>query len=319
MYGVFLKRKNNFNETNFLLNRNLILQNFYGKRWGIDRRVRAIFVDYVVHFHFICYLCVMKSYKVIIVGSGNVAEAFARALRTTSHQVVQVYARNGERGKYVASLAGAEYCGCAAELKAAELYLICVSDRAIKQVAAELPFAKGAIVAHTAGCGTLEMLPEGVRRAIVYPFQTFSIGRVVNFREIFLFVEAQDEATYNEAEAFAKSLTDNVLPADATLREKIHLTGVLTSNFVNNMYATAAEVLAGAGLDFEVVAPLIAETAAKALDSRQPAQVQTGPAVRGDMQTLERHRKLIGENEVLRKMYDIISENIWRIRETSKR
>ena len=81
MYGVFLKRKNNFNETNFLLNRNHILQNFYGKRWGIDMRVRAIFVDYVVHFHFICYLCVMKSYKVIIVGSGNVAEAFARALR----------------------------------------------------------------------------------------------------------------------------------------------------------------------------------------------------------------------------------------------
>ena len=163
------------------------------------------------------------------------------------------------------------------------------------------------------------MLPEGVRRAIVYPFQTFSAGRVVDFSKIFLFIEAQDEATHIEAAEFAKSLTDNVHTADAALREKIHLTGVLTSNFVNNMYATAAEVIATAGLDFDVIAPLIAETAAKALESRNPSQVQTGPAVRGDNQTLERHRRLIGDNDTLRKMYDIISENIWRIRETSKR
>ena len=78
-------------------------------------------------------------------------------------------------------------------------------------------------------------------------------------------------------------------------------------------------MLTDAALDFDVIAPIIAETAAKAIDSRKPSQVQTGPAVRGDIQTLERHRKLIGDNETLRKMYDIISENIWRIRETSKR
>ncbi|MBQ1201949.1 MAG: DUF2520 domain-containing protein, partial [Alistipes sp.] len=163
------------------------------------------------------------------------------------------------------------------------------------------------------------LLPEGAHRAIVYPFQTFSAGRRVDFSKIFLFIEAQDEATHSKATEFAKTLTDNVVPADAALREKIHLTGVLTSNFVNNMYATAAEVLATAGLDFDVVAPLIAETAAKALDCKNPSQVQTGPAVRGDIQTLERHRRLIGDNDTLRKMYDIISENIWRIKETSKR
>lgn len=261
----------------------------------------------------------MKVDKVTIVGSGNVAEAFARALKATSIEVVQLFARNRERGEFVASLAGCEFCSEPDKLKAADLYLLCVSDRAIAEVAASLPFSSESIVAHTAGCGTLEMLPQGVNRAIIYPFQTFSAGRVVDFSKIFLFIEAADSQTYDKATAFAKCLSQNVRAADAALREKIHLTGVLTSNFVNNMYATATEVLTDAALDFDVIAPIIAETAAKAIDSRNPSKVQTGPAVRGDIQTLERHRKLIGDNETLRKMYDIISENIWRIRETSKR
>ena len=261
----------------------------------------------------------MKTLKVTIIGSGNVAEAFAKALRNSPNQLVQIYARNEVRGRAVASLAGCEWCGVPEQLKPAELYLFCVSDRAIAPLAASLPLPEGAIVAHTAGCGTLDMLPASVRRAVIYPFQTFTAGRDVDFKKIYLFIEAQDAQTHQEATDFALTLTDNVADADAALRSKIHLVGVLASNFVNNIYATAAEVLAEAGLSFDVVAPLIAETAAKAIESREPAKVQTGPAVRGDEATMERHRALIGDNELLRTIYDKLSENIWRIRETSKR
>ena len=261
----------------------------------------------------------MKSWKITIIGSGNVAEAFARAVALSGNEVVQVYARNKERGEAVASLASAEWCGCKSELKPADIYLICVSDSAIVEVASSLPFAQGSIVAHTAGCGTLEMLAEGCRRAIIYPFQTFTAGRVVDFRSIYLFVEAQDESVRAEVVQFAKSLSDNVSYADGAVRAKIHLTGVLACNFVNSLYATAASVLASAGLGFEVVAPLITETAAKAIDSANPAMVQTGPAVRGDRATMERHRALIGDDELVRSIYDKISENIWRTKETLKR
>ena len=261
----------------------------------------------------------MNSRKVTIIGSGNVAEAFAKALRESCNRVVQVYARNRERGEAVASFANAEWCNTPSELKAADLYLICVSDKAVAEVAASLPFPQGAIVAHTAGCGTLDMLPKSARRAIIYPFQTFSVGRNVDFKRIYIFTEAQDEATLAEAREFAATLSNCVADADTALRAKIHLTGVLASNFVNNMYATAAEVLAEAGLPFDVVAPVIAETAAKAVDSGNPAKGQTGPAVRGDVSTMERHRILIGENTLLRTIYDKISENIWRIKETLKR
>lgn len=257
--------------------------------------------------------------KVTIIGSGNVAEAFAVALKGSCHSVVEVFARNEERGRQVAQMAGCEWCGRAEALKPAELYLLCVSDRAIVEVASALPFTQGAIVAHTAGCGTIDMLPAGLNRAVIYPFQTFSKGRVVDFSQFYLFIEADSEQTHKRMAEFALSLTSHVADADALLRSKIHLTGVIASNFVNNMYSTAAEVLAEAGLGFDVVAPVIAETAAKALDSGCPAAVQTGPAVRGDRGTMERHRVLIADNALLRDIYDKISENIWRIREISKR
>ncbi len=260
----------------------------------------------------------MKQQRVTIIGSGNVAEAFAIACAEAAMEVVQVYARNVERGRYVAHLAGAEWCSVASELKPADLYIICVSDSAVAQVAAQLPFAKGAIVAHTAGCGTLEMLPEDTLRAVIYPFQTFTAGVRVDMRQVYLFIEAQDEAVYAQAAAFAAQLSDHVAPADALLRARIHLVGVVASNFVNNMYAQAAQLLKQAGLPFDVVAPLIAQTATKALASAEPAKVQTGPAVRGDSATMERHRQLIGQDRLLREIYDTISENICRIKETSK-
>ncbi len=261
----------------------------------------------------------MKPMKVTIIGSGNVAEAFARALATSPHEVVQVYARNGQRGQVVAQIAGSQWCSNKEELKASELYIVCVSDRAIAEVTAALPIPEGAIVAHTAGCGTLEDLPKTARRAIIYPFQTFTAGRIVNFRELFIFTEGQDEQTLDIVTSFARTLSDNVTKADALLRSKIHLTGVFASNFVNNIYATATEVLADAGLGFEVIAPLIAQTAAKAIESRNPSEVQTGPAVRGDIATMERHRELLADKKLLRTIYDKLSENIWRIKETSKR
>ncbi|MBQ5635243.1 MAG: DUF2520 domain-containing protein [Alistipes sp.] len=257
--------------------------------------------------------------KVVIIGSGNVAESLARAVRESENTLVQVFARNKERGSIVAEIGGTEWCDTPSQLAHADIYLISVSDRAIAEVSASLPFPEDAIVAHTAGCGTLEMLPKQCHRAVIYPFQTFTAGRVVDMHKVYLFVEAEESETLKKAFAFASTLSDHVEKADASVREKIHLTGVLACNFVNNLYASAAEVLKSAALPFDVLAPVIEETAAKAIHSGNPASVQTGPAMRGDLPTLNRHRALIGENHLLRTIYDTISENIWRIKETSKR
>ncbi len=254
--------------------------------------------------------------KVVIIGSGNVAEALALAIAANPElELVQLFARNSERGRHVAALATTTWSNDPACLAEADIYLLAVSDRAVSEVATTLPFPPTAIVAHTAGCVSIEALGEHPRRAICYPFQGFSVGRRINFREVPLFLETADPELMPSLEAFARSLSARVYRADSAQRARIHLAGVFCCNFTNCMYTLAEEQLQQAGLPFDVLRPLIAETAAKAIEADHPAEVQTGPARRGDAATLERHRTMLTE-EHLRTMYNLISQTIW---ETSKK
>ena len=255
--------------------------------------------------------------KIVIVGSGNVAESLAQAIAEAEGlELVQIFARNEERGRKVAELAQTEWSG--SELKEADLYLISVSDNAVAEVAKSLPIPEGAVVAHTAGCCTLDSLAPHIHRAVVYPFQTFTAGRKVDFAKGYIFLEGATDHALKTIEELAHALTENVLPADTARRAVIHLSGVFACNFANAMYANAAEVLAKEGLPFDIVAPVIEETAKKVVESKNPARSQTGPARRGDTQTLERHRKMLADEVQKREIYDKISEDIWHRTKTSK-
>lgn len=255
--------------------------------------------------------------KIVIVGSGNVAESLAQAVAEAEGlELVQIFARNEERGRKVAELAQTEWSG--SSLAKADLYLISVSDNAVEAVAKSLPIPEGAVVAHTAGCCTLDALAPHEHRAVFYPFQTFSVGRKVDFKRGYIFVEGATNHALQVAEKVAHTLTENVLPADTARRAVIHLSGVFACNFANAMYANASEILAKEGLPFDIVAPVIEETAKKVVESKNPALSQTGPARRGDSQTLERHRKMLADEAQKRELYDKISEDIWHRTKTSK-
>ena len=246
--------------------------------------------------------------RAVIIGSGNLAEALARAVTKSGLKLVQIFARNAARGQQVAALAGTQWTSDPAGLAEADIYLIAVSDRAVAEAAASLPIPAGAVVAHTAGSVPLEALPgQPVRRAVFYPLQTFTKGREVDFSQIPVFLETDDEAL---------RLSRTVIWADSACRAKAHLAAVFACNFVNHMYAVAERIAGSAGLPFDVLKPLIAQTAAKALDAASPADVQTGPAVRNDTGTRARHCALLDDNLQLKNIYSIISNSIW---ETSKK
>ncbi len=254
--------------------------------------------------------------KVVIVGSGNVAEQLAVTVAAAEElQLVQLVARNENRGRAVAALADTVWCGEFDRIAAADLYLIAVSDRAVEEVAGTLSIPHDAIVAHTAGSVTLDALKVHPRRAVFYPFQSFSAGRRVDFREVPLFLEAADAVTLNEVERVARLLSNRVYRADARQRAYIHLAGVFGCNFTNAMYALAERFAAEAAMPYDILRPLIAETAAKAIAAPHPAEVQTGPARRGDHATQQRHLQLI-DDESLKTLYKTISQTIW---ETSKK
>ncbi len=255
-----------------------------------------------------------KSLTVVVVGSGNVAEAVAVACSEAwGVELLAVVARNEKRGREVAALSNCDYIADFKEAPEADFHIIAVSDRAVGEVAETLPYYEDTIVVHTAGSVEMETLHRE-RCGVLYPFQTFTAARRVDFSHVPLFVEGSSEIVAQEIDELAGYLSSDCYRADAERRREIHLTGVLACNFVNALYSMAADRLQREeGLSFDVLKPLIVETAMKAAEAEHPRQVQTGPAVRGDMATAERHTQMLAgthtEQEVYRLMSQYIFEN----------
>ncbi|MFI3289160.1 MAG: Rossmann-like and DUF2520 domain-containing protein [Rikenellaceae bacterium] len=261
--------------------------------------------------------------RVVIIGSGSVAEALAIGVASAnSNKVIltQIFGRNEQRVNRVAMLSRCKNRSTnPADLAKADLYILAVSDSSIAELATTLPFANGAIVAHTAGSVSLDILPQTTtqRRAVIYPMQTFTKGRRLDFREIPLFIEADDQECFTMVRSVAKVLSNNVVKLSSERRRSLHMGAVFASNFVNAMYAASSDILAKHDLPLALYEPLIRETLSKAmLPNVHPMQMQSGPAVRGDRETIEKHIELLKESPELIEVYKTISKYIW---ETSKR
>ena len=264
--------------------------------------------------------------RICLIGSGNVAEALACALSALGSEPTaptgeqfrldRIYARNRDRGRAIAQMVGCTYTDNPAELQSADIILIAVSDSQIGQVAELIPNNE-AIVAHTAGCVSWHVLPERLHhRGVFYPLQTFTAGRKVNFREIPLLIEGEDQTTVATLIELANALSDNVHQSTESQRAQLHLAAVFACNFTNRMYAIAQQLLEEAHLPATLIGPLIGETARKAMESPSAAAVQTGPARRGDLLTQQRHLELLAQHPQWQELYRKISNDIW---ETSKK
>lgn len=253
--------------------------------------------------------------RITVIGSGNVAEALALNIAGAwGVELVEVVARNAERGEAIAMAAGCDYVEMGDEVAQADLYIIAVSDRAVAEVAEAMELSEEAIVVHTAGSVELSALGKG-RRGVFYPFQTFTAGRAIDLSDVPIFIEGSDETTTAALEAFAEQLSSKVYRADSHRRREIHLSGVWACNFVNALYGVAADVLhEREGLSFEVLQPLILETAHKAAEAVHPAAVQTGPARRGDSEVMARHEAMLTDKPELQEIYRLISEEIYKKR-----
>ncbi len=233
--------------------------------------------------------------KIVIIGCGNVGSALAEAIRQSS----------------TLELAGV-LCRGFTEIPEADLYLIAVPDAAVEAVATKLP--PGCAVAHTAGSVSVETLTGFDRRGVLYPLQTFTKGRPVDFHSVPLLVES----TFPKLFDVAAALSNRVIHADSTQRVQAHLAAVFACNFTNHLYAIAADILTEKNLSFDLLTPLITETAAKAVASGDPRSVQTGPAIRHDTPTLDRHRSML--TGLPRELYDLFTNDIQnRLWEISKK
>ncbi|MDY0089957.1 MAG: DUF2520 domain-containing protein [Flavobacteriaceae bacterium] len=244
--------------------------------------------------------------KVVVLGSGNVATHLIRTfLKNEKVNLIQVYARNPENLKQI--LPEDKITKNISNLAEADVYIIAVSDNAIKDVSNQIQF-KNRLVVHTSGSMNINTLNPKNRRGVFYPLQTFSISKEVNFKQIPICLETENATDYNILEQLAHNISENSYNVDSEKRKALHVAAVFVSNFVNHLYALGEKICVENNLPFQILKPLIIETANK-ITYLNPKNAQTGPAKRNDTQTTQEHLNFI-KDEKLKNIYQILTESI---------
>jgi len=248
--------------------------------------------------------------RITIIGSGNVATHLAAAFKNARHPILQIYSRDLQNASALAYNVRAEAIDNLDWINPnTDLFVIAVKDDAIEQIASTLAEHQKLMV-HTSGATGLDILLNHTKKAgVFYPLQTFSKTREVNFKTVPLCIEGADEHITTQLEELAHTITQNVYRISSGKRKTLHLAAVFACNFPNYLYHLAQQLLKQQQLDFNLLRPLILETAQKVQD-HLPSDVQTGPAIRNDGKTMDAHLLLLQENPGLQQLYKLLSQGI---------
>ena len=250
--------------------------------------------------------------RVVIIGSGNVAEAIAIALNENNLTPSQICARDISSASSIASKVGCSYTDNFNNIAKADIYIISVSDSSIESVSSQLNVGDS-VVLHTAGSVDIKTLDKHNNFGVIYPLQTFTKGRYVDFKDIPILIEANNSDALELLRDTAQKLSNSVIETDMVYRSKVHLAAVFASNFSNHMYSIAAELLSCDNITFDILKPLIKETTDKAINAKSPLDVQTGPAIRYDFKTKIKHCEMLTDEITTKNIYVTLSQNIWEI------
>jgi predicted short-subunit dehydrogenase-like oxidoreductase (DUF2520 family) len=248
--------------------------------------------------------------RISLIGAGNLATRLGIALKAAGHEFVQVYSRTEDSARTLAEQLGAEAVVRPEALHSdASLYICALKDDALPEVLKKVTVGNGILV-HTAGSLSLNILkPFATKSGVFYPLQTFSKEREVDFRSIPVFVESSDKVVLYILKQLAADLHSEVFEQTSEERLKLHLSAVFACNFVNYLYSVSNDLLAEQNIPFDVLKPLILETAAK-VQNNTPTDVQTGPAVRFDHTVMVKHLALLEKHPAWKTLYKELSIGI---------
>ena len=248
--------------------------------------------------------------RISVIGSGNVATHLAAALKNAGHRIIQVYSRDMQHAALLAYHVGAEAINDPEQISSeTDLFIISVNDDAIISIAQSLAKYK-TLTVHTSGAVNLAVLSSIIPVAgVFYPLQTFSKNKEVDFLTVPLCIEGVDEAVTNSLVQLGQTISNNIYRVNSDQRKILHLAAVFACNFPNYLYGVAKELLEQHDLEFNMLRPLILETAQKVQESF-PAEVQTGPAARNDKNTMAKHLQMLEDGSVAKEVYMLLSQAI---------
>ena len=250
--------------------------------------------------------------RIVMIGAGNLATNLGKALQNAGHDIVQVYSRTWNHAQQLATLIG----GAATDsldniVDTADVYVFSIKDSALGEVVPRVTEGRtDKLMIHTAGSMPMSCFAGmAVHYGVFYPMQTFSKQREVDFRVIPCFIEGNDDYSRQKIRELAESVSDKVYEMSSSDRRFLHLAAVWACNFANHCYEVSAEILHKHGVPFDVMLPLIDETAAKVHDMK-PIDAQTGPAVRFDENVIRAQTTLLKDNPILKDLYERLSMSI---------
>jgi predicted short-subunit dehydrogenase-like oxidoreductase (DUF2520 family) len=248
--------------------------------------------------------------KITIIGAGNVANHLAKRLFEKNHTVLQIFSRSIDNATKLAKTVNAEPVNTLEQIQdKADIYIIAVKDDAIESVSQQLNL-KNQLQVHTSGATPSTVLSNHTNRfGVFYPLQTFSKEKKADFEQLPMCIDANNADDLKILEAFAQSICPNVYHINDKERAILHVCAVMVNNFTNHLFAVADDILKQENLSLEVLKPLIRETVSK-IEVHPPKSMQTGPAVRNDDNTIQKHIHFLEKYPKYQLLYQLLSDSI---------
>ena len=243
--------------------------------------------------------------RIVIIGAGNVASQFYSLFsKNKATEVIQVYNRNRDHLHFVKDKL--MITDDLHSIKEADLYFIAVADEAITGVVEKIKDS-GGLYTHCSGTQDISALSKFKNHGVLYPLQSISKNATINFKNVPFCLEANSAENLNFLSSLAEDLSEKVFEVNSRQRRSLHAAAVFVNNFSNHLYSLAADYCQQKELPFEILLPLIKETVAK-LDTMSPYSAQTGPAVRNDASTIEKHLELLDDD--MKEIYKVLTRSI---------
>lgn len=250
---------------------------------------------------------------VVGIGSGNVATHLYRGLAIAGIKILQIYSRNIETAQSLAKQCKSTAVESISKINTdATVYLVSVPDDAIVSVISQLSdhIGKAKIIAHTTGSVSLKEIKEYSQyTGVFYPLQTFSKSRRMDLYQIPFLIESSDDITRGVLHSLAGKLSKTVQDCNSTQRKHLHVAAVASCNFVNHLLSTAYDYLDQHEVNPHLLDPLMQETLAK-FYANYPNDTQTGPAKRGDNETINQHLKLLTQFPEMKAIYELFTHQL---------
>jgi predicted short-subunit dehydrogenase-like oxidoreductase (DUF2520 family) len=249
--------------------------------------------------------------KITLIGSGNMAWHLGKAFVKAGHSIEAVYSRNPTHAKELAE--HFENCVIADNTdfskSNSDFFIVAVSDNALDELLAKIKIPENAIIAHTSGSTTMQILQNYKNYGVFYILQTLTKSKEIDLSLQNFGIEASNSFTNEKLIELAHSLSKQVHQINSDQRKVFHIAAVFASNFSNYLFSISETILKKEDLDFNLLKPLVSETVQKAFEIG-PSKAQTGPAVRGDEKIIAQHLDYLRNEPELQRLYETISTSI---------